>query len=55
VNDAGRRYFQRRGASMQLLQWDKFDEYRRDCLTLRYEHGGMQVYSMNRGNAGPAR
>jgi hypothetical protein len=55
VNDASRRYFQRRGVSMQLLQWSKFDEYRRECLTLRYEYGGMQVYGMNRANAGSAR
>jgi hypothetical protein len=53
VNDASRRYFERRGASMQTLKWDAFDAFRRRCLTLRQEYGGMQVYELSRGNGFP--
>jgi hypothetical protein len=48
LNNAGRDYFMRRGVRPEAIQWDKFAQFRDQCLQLRYENAKFAVYELRR-------
>jgi hypothetical protein len=59
LNEGSRKYYFLRGKGMPSLGWDRFDEFRRQCLTLRYEQKGIQIFEVKpadtaKGETAPA-
>jgi hypothetical protein len=46
VNDGLRQYFTARGMSSTAVQQNAFDQFSRECLTLRYAYRGVSIYEV---------